>query len=129
VSSGFATCIYVATCTWPTVRHVYSDRTRGDLQVAKNKFFCSVWSLPPGTVMAAANIMVYKNESPYHCTRSCGVLHPLLSLFHQVLVVLRKQFWWGYTIIVKSFLSIGMDNACHLLHLLTVNIYPYMEKN
>jgi hypothetical protein len=36
-----AACIYVATCTRPTVRHVYSDRTRGDLQVAKNNFFCS----------------------------------------------------------------------------------------
>jgi hypothetical protein len=31
----------VATCTRPTVRHVYSDRTRGELQVAKNNFFCS----------------------------------------------------------------------------------------
>jgi len=42
VSTGVAACIYVATCTRPTVRHVYSDRTRGDLQVAKNNFFCSV---------------------------------------------------------------------------------------
>jgi hypothetical protein len=111
-----------------------SDR-ESDIMKSINTFFFKnigrpvFWSLSPGTVMAAANITAYKNESPYHCTRSCGVLHPLLSLFHQVLLVLRKQFWWGYTIIVKSFLSIGMDNAFHLLHLLTVNIYPYMEKN
>jgi len=39
VSPESTTCIYVATCTWPTVRHVYSDRTRGELQVAKNYFF------------------------------------------------------------------------------------------
>jgi hypothetical protein len=44
VSTGLAACIYVATCTRPTVRHVYSDRTRGDLQVAKNNFFCSDFS-------------------------------------------------------------------------------------
>jgi hypothetical protein len=42
VSTGPTACIYVATCTRPTVRHVYSDRTRGELQVAKNNFFCSV---------------------------------------------------------------------------------------
>jgi hypothetical protein len=41
VSTGPTACIYVATCTRPTVRHVYSDRTRGELQVAKNNFFCS----------------------------------------------------------------------------------------
>jgi hypothetical protein len=39
VSTGPTACIYVATCTRPTVRHVYSDRTRGELQVAKNNFF------------------------------------------------------------------------------------------
>jgi hypothetical protein len=39
VSTGPTACIYVATCTGPTVRHVYSDRTRGELQVAKNNFF------------------------------------------------------------------------------------------
>jgi hypothetical protein len=27
--------------TWPTVRHVNSDRTRGEMQVAKTIFFCS----------------------------------------------------------------------------------------
>jgi hypothetical protein len=33
--------MYAATYTRPTVRHVYSDRTRGELQVAKFMFFCS----------------------------------------------------------------------------------------
>jgi len=32
VSTGPTACIYVATCTRPTVRHVYSDRTRGEKQ-------------------------------------------------------------------------------------------------
>jgi hypothetical protein len=41
VPTGSAACMYVATCTRPTVRHVYSDRTRGELQVAKINFFCS----------------------------------------------------------------------------------------
>jgi hypothetical protein len=45
VSTGSTACIYVATCTRPTVRHVYSDRTRGELQVTKNNFFCSVSSI------------------------------------------------------------------------------------
>jgi hypothetical protein len=44
VSTGPTACIYVATCTRPTVRHVYSDRTRGELQVAKNNFFCSEYA-------------------------------------------------------------------------------------
>jgi len=34
-------CMYAATYTRPTVRHVYNDRTRGELQVAKFMFFCS----------------------------------------------------------------------------------------
>jgi hypothetical protein len=37
----FTACMYVATYTRLTVCHVYSDRTRGELQVAKIKFFCS----------------------------------------------------------------------------------------
>jgi hypothetical protein len=39
VSPGFTTCFHVATCTWPTVRHVYGHCTRGKMQVAKNNFF------------------------------------------------------------------------------------------
>jgi len=31
VPTGSTACIYVATCTRPIVRHVYSDRTRGEL--------------------------------------------------------------------------------------------------
>jgi len=32
-------CMYAATYKRPTVRHMYSDRTRGELQVAKFIFF------------------------------------------------------------------------------------------
>jgi len=34
-------CMYAATYTRLTVRHVYSDCTRGELQVAKSSVFCS----------------------------------------------------------------------------------------
>lgn len=34
-------CMYAATYTRLTFSHVYSDRTRGELQVAKSSVFCS----------------------------------------------------------------------------------------
>jgi len=37
---------------------VYSDRTRGDLQVAKNNFFCSVdtkWGVPHHCYLSSSN--------------------------------------------------------------------------